>query len=144
MAAKVPEQKIADCRELYLRYGGADHARIAAGMRAKGWRGFTKRNLYARTRGGRVTPGWPERFGWDREVFTAESLRRGEERREERERRRREEKEKMGRGETASQFPSSVLPPRLSASAVETIPGSADSPLSFHAWLKTMPSAWDW
>ena len=68
MAAKVPEQKIADCRELYLRYGGAGHVRIAAEMRARGWRGFTKRNLYARTRGGRVTPGWPERFGWDREI----------------------------------------------------------------------------
>ena len=68
MAAKVPEEKIADCRELYLRYGGAGHVRIAAEMRARGWRGFTKRNLYARTRGGRVTPGWPERFGWDREI----------------------------------------------------------------------------
>lgn len=148
MAAKVPEQKIADCRELYLRYGGADHARIAAGMRAKGWQGFTKRNLYARTRGGRVTPGWPERFGWDREVFTAETQRRGEERREERERRRREEKDKVrpgGATETCSA--SFVLPQRLGVSAVETIPDSADSPgspLSFHAWLKTMPSAWDW
>ncbi|MBP9936936.1 MAG: hypothetical protein KBF52_14310, partial [Pyrinomonadaceae bacterium] len=65
MAAKVPQQKIADCRELYLRYGGEAHERIASEMRGRGWRGFTKRNLYARTRGGIVTQGWPERFGWD-------------------------------------------------------------------------------
>ncbi len=76
MAAHVPLQKIADCRELYLRYGGRGHAKIVAAMRERGWRDFTKRNLYARTRGGRVTPGWPERFGWDREMFTAETLRR--------------------------------------------------------------------
>ena len=64
MAAKIPPQKIADCRELYLRYGGQRHARIVAEMRASGWAGFTKRNLYVRTRNGRIEPGWPERFGW--------------------------------------------------------------------------------
>ncbi|MBP6003263.1 MAG: phage terminase large subunit [Pyrinomonadaceae bacterium] len=59
------QRKVEDCRGLYLRYGGVEHDRIAAEMRALGWSDFTKRNLYARTRSGRVTPGWPERFGWD-------------------------------------------------------------------------------
>ena len=73
MAASVPQQKIDDCRGLYVQFGGLDHDRIVAEMRAKGWTSFTKRNLYARTRGGRVTPGWPERFGWDGELFAAEA-----------------------------------------------------------------------
>lgn len=167
MAAKVPEQKIADCRELYLRYGGADHVRIAAAMRAKGWHGFTKRNLYARTRGGRVTPGWPERFGWDREIG------------------RQGEKEKGRRGEGVSSVKRNTsrpgpayacrrtfakestplrpvafepLKPKFNRQKArrlrrggkeeifnaETLPDSPDSPTSFHAWLKTMPSTWDW
>lgn len=140
MAAKVPEEKIADCRELYLRYGGAGHVRIAAEMRARGWRGFTKRNLYARTRGGRVTPGWPERFGWDREIG-----RQGE---KEKGRKGAWEKGSQGEEERGNAAPSPQLPfsptsssPRLGASAVKNTP---DSPVSFHAWLKTMPSAWDW
>ena len=238
MAAKVPEEKIADCRELYLRYGGAGHVRIAAEMRARGWRGFTKRNLYARTRGGRVTPGWPERFGWDREIGRQgekEKGRRGaweKGRRGERENGRRGEEERgnaaqspqlpfsptsssprlgvsavkkrpskpgsgyarrrifasestplrpaafeplkpkfnrqkarrlrrggnkegfnaetqrRGEEERGNAAPSPQLPfsptstsQRLGDSAVQSIP---DSPVSFHAWLKTMPSAWDW
>lgn len=64
MAAHVPQEKIDDCRELYIRFGGGSHASIVKEMRKRGWHGFTKRNLYARTRGGRTTPGWPERFGW--------------------------------------------------------------------------------
>ena len=148
MAAKVPEEKIADCRELYLRYGGAGHVRIAAEMRARGWRGFTKRNLYARTRGGRVTPGWPERFGWDREIGRQgekEKGRRGaweKGRRGERENGRRGEEER-GNAAESPQLPFSPTSssPRLGASAVKNTP---DSPVSFHAWLKTMPSAWDW
>lgn len=50
-------------------------------------------------------------------------------------------------GATETCSASFVLPQRLGVSAVETIPDSADSPgspLSFHAWLKTRPSAWDW
>ena len=76
MGVKVAQRKIEDCRGLYLRFGGVEHDRIAAEMRALGWSDFTKRNLYARTRGGRITPGWPERFGWDGEIFTAVAQRR--------------------------------------------------------------------
>ena len=209
MAAKVPEQKIADCRELYLRYGGAGHVRIAAEMRAKGWRGFTKRNLYARTRGGRVTPGWPERFGWDREIGRQggkQKGRRGEEEkgsRGEREKGRRRESgrvsavkrrpskpgsgyarrrtfakestplrpaafeplkpkfnrqkaRRLRRGGNEEVFTAETLPDSLdSTDSIDSIdsldspdsigsPDSPGSPISFHAWLKTMPSTWDW
>ena len=209
MAAKVPEQKIADCRELYLRYGGAGHVRIAAEMRARGWRGFTKRNLYARTRGGRVTPGWPERFGWDREIGRQggkQKGRRGEEEkgsRGEREKGRRRESgrvsavkkrpskpgsgyarrrtfasestplrpaafeplkpkfnrqkaRRLRRGGNEEVFTAETLPDSLdSTDSIDSIdsldspdsigsPDSPGSPISFHAWLKTMPSTWDW
>lgn len=66
MSAEVSQRKIDDCRGLYLKYGGKRHESIVREMRTKcGWSGFTKRNLYARTRGGVTQPGWPERFGWD-------------------------------------------------------------------------------
>ena len=193
MAAKVPEQKIADCRELYLRYGGAGHVRIAAEMRAKGWRGFTKRNLYARTRGGRVTPGWPERFGWDREIGRQGEKEKGRRRESGRvsavkkrpskpgsgyARRRtfasestplrpaafeplkpkfnRQKARRLRRGGNEEVFPAETLPDSLdSTDSIDSIdsldspdsigsPDSPGSPISFHAWLKTMPSTWDW
>ena len=66
MSAEVSQRKIDDCRGLYLKYGGKRHESIVREMRTKcGWLSFTKRNLYARTRGGVTQPGWPERFGWD-------------------------------------------------------------------------------
>ena len=66
MSAEVSQRKIDDCRGLYLKYGGKRHESIVREMRTKcGWSAFTKRNLYARTRGGVTQRGWPERFGWD-------------------------------------------------------------------------------
>ncbi len=163
MAAKVPEQKIADCRELYLRYGGADHVRIAAGMRERGWRGFTKRNLYARTRGGRVTPGWPERFGWDLELGTAEGQKRSEKRRRARSARRRAaytNRRTFARESTqTSNAALDTSRPKFNRQKAKRLrkrravrnspdsldsPDSTDSPDSFHAWLKTLPGIWDW
>jgi hypothetical protein len=59
------QQKVADCRTLYLACGGRHHDYIQAEMRALGHETFNKRCLYAdRDKQGRRTPGWPERFGW--------------------------------------------------------------------------------
>ncbi|MBK9768322.1 MAG: hypothetical protein IPP63_15630 [Chloracidobacterium sp.] len=64
MAAKVPQQKIADCRELYLRYGGEAHERIAS--RCVGVVGEGLRNaIFTPAPAAALSQGWPERFGWD-------------------------------------------------------------------------------
>jgi len=60
--------KISACRGLYVEHGGLDHDAVERGMRELGYAGFTKRSLYARTKHGVRTAGWPERFGWDGEL----------------------------------------------------------------------------
>src|SRR5262245_3488971 len=58
------QQKVADCRALYLACGGRHHEYIEREMRSLGHEKFTRRVLYARNGRGRRVPGWPERFGW--------------------------------------------------------------------------------
>ena len=59
------QQKVADCRVMYLAFGGRHHEAIEREMRALGHESFNRRVLYARNDRGKHTPGWPERFGWD-------------------------------------------------------------------------------
>lgn len=59
---------MAAVRELYLRYGGNQHRRIAAEIRAAGWPTFDRRVFGARLSDGRRQPGWAERLGWDKEL----------------------------------------------------------------------------
>jgi predicted phage terminase large subunit-like protein len=70
------QQKVADCRVLYLAFGGRHHDHIQREMRSLGHTTFNKRCLYAdRDKQGRRIPGWPERFGWK---YEGESERRSE------------------------------------------------------------------
>ncbi len=62
------QQRIEDCRELYLKYGGEDHELIEKEMRELGHRSFHRRILYRRYERGSCDTGWIERFGWDRLV----------------------------------------------------------------------------
>ncbi len=60
-----PVQMVADARELYLKYNGRQTERIEREMRGRGWP-FYRSLLYATKHTHGVTPGWPERFGWDK------------------------------------------------------------------------------
>ena len=68
-------QRIEDCRELYLKYGGENHELIEREMRAMGHHDFHRRCLYRRYERGRCDTGWIERYGWDRLVKDAEARR---------------------------------------------------------------------
>ena len=79
--------RIVDCRELYLRYGGQRHEEIEREMRELGYADFHRRVLYRRFERGRCVEGWVGRYGFNsllaerssaRNIFTAETLRRGE------------------------------------------------------------------
>ncbi|CAN5583967.1 phage terminase large subunit [soil metagenome] len=59
----VHQKMIDDARELYLKYGGRQHARIESEMRSKGWI-FNRQRLYNALHKYGVTPGWPELYGW--------------------------------------------------------------------------------
>src|SRR5437879_5521977 len=65
------QQRIEDCRELYLRHGGEDHEQIERDMRAMGHTDFHRRSLYRRFERGSSEAGWIERFGWERLVRDA-------------------------------------------------------------------------
>ncbi len=54
------QKKQADCRELFLKYGGRCHVKIEREMRERGWTDFHRRVLYAR----KGRPGWPDTLGW--------------------------------------------------------------------------------
>ena len=58
-------QRLEDCRELYLKHGGQDHELIEKEMREIGYRDFHRRNLYRRFERGTCKPGWVETYGWD-------------------------------------------------------------------------------
>ena len=60
------EQRIEDCRELYLKFGGGQHEMIEREMRTLGHRDFHRRSLYRRFERGRCRSGWIERYGWNR------------------------------------------------------------------------------
>ncbi|NOT47638.1 MAG: hypothetical protein HOP17_07795, partial [Acidobacteria bacterium] len=60
------EAMVEACRELYFKYGGREHRRIEAEMRAQGWTKFHRRYLTPRYRNGRLErPGWVDRFKWN-------------------------------------------------------------------------------
>src|SRR2546423_15159743 len=59
------QQRVEDCRTLYLAYQGRHHEEIEREMRALGHDKFCRRVLYARNDRGRRVPGWPERFRWN-------------------------------------------------------------------------------
>ncbi len=58
-------QRIEDCRELYLKHGGQNHELIEKEMRDLGYRDFHRRNLYRRFERGTCKPGWVETYGWN-------------------------------------------------------------------------------
>ncbi len=58
-------QRIEDCRELYLKYGGKRHELIEKEMRDLGYRDFHRRSMYRRFERGTCRPGWIETYGWD-------------------------------------------------------------------------------
>src|SRR5687767_12162549 len=64
-----PQQKIADCLTLYIKYGGRKHELIEREMRALGYTKFCRRSLYTRNQRGRSDPGWIERFGWKNKIM---------------------------------------------------------------------------
>src|SRR5580765_2520743 len=66
------QQRIEDCRELYLKHGGDDHEAIEREMRAMGHQDFHRRSLYRRFERGGLQAGWIERFGWNKLVRNAE------------------------------------------------------------------------
>ncbi len=57
-------QRIEDCRELYLKYGGENHELIERKMRILGHHDFHRRILYRRFERGTCKPGWIETYGW--------------------------------------------------------------------------------
>ena len=59
-------ERIQDCRELYLKYGGENHEQIEREMRAMGHRDFHRRSLYRRFERGTSRAGWIETYGWNR------------------------------------------------------------------------------
>ena len=109
-------QRIADCRELYIKYGGRHHELIEREMRGLGHTRFRRRIMYTRRERGRVLPGWIDRFGWK------ESL-------------------QSSRVPDLQSFQEAHLP----NSATLQLPNSVNSPSDdFHAWLKTQPGMWNW
>src|SRR5438445_9041464 len=66
------QQRIEDCRELYLRHGGERHELIEREMRLMGHRDFHRRSLYRRFERGTCKAGWIDRFGWERLLRDAE------------------------------------------------------------------------
>ena len=61
-------QRIEDCREIYLKYGGEQHELIEREMRALGHRDFHRRSMYRRYERGTCKEGWIGRYGWERLV----------------------------------------------------------------------------
>ena len=65
-------QKIHDCRDLYIKYGGQHHDLIEAEMRALGHEDFHRRSLYRRYERGRVRAGWIEMYTFNTHLMEAE------------------------------------------------------------------------
>ena len=66
-------QKIEDCRELYLKYGGERHEQIEREMRDLGYTDFHRRSMYRRYERGRCRSGWIDMYGWNVLVRNAKS-----------------------------------------------------------------------
>ncbi len=58
-----PKKMIDAARELYLKYGGRQHARIEREMQDLKWE-FSRRKFYSCKYKGGVTVGWPLQYGW--------------------------------------------------------------------------------
>ncbi len=58
------QQRVADCKTLFVAHHGRHHEEIERQMRGLGHATFNRRVLYARNERGRSSAGWPERFGW--------------------------------------------------------------------------------
>ena len=58
--ARVPQRKIDDLCELYIKYRGNDLTKLEGEMRERGWTGFSRRVLYPEER--RSVHGWIERL----------------------------------------------------------------------------------
>src|SRR5947207_13678288 len=71
-------QRIADCRELYLKYEGGSHELIEREMRAKGHTDFHRRSMYRRFERGRCREGWIGQFCWQGMVDREKRRRRDE------------------------------------------------------------------
>ncbi len=71
-------QRIADCRELYLKYEGGSHELIEREMRAKGHADFHRRSMYRRFERGRCREGWIGQFCWQGMVDREKRRRRDE------------------------------------------------------------------
>src|SRR5260221_12129082 len=80
------QQRIEDCRELYLKFGGEQHELIEREMRELGYHDFHRRSLYRRFERGTCKEGWIGKYGWEKLLTTvpggfystAESLGRGD------------------------------------------------------------------
>jgi predicted phage terminase large subunit-like protein len=62
------EAMVEAARRLYVKYGGCEHRRIEAEMRAAGWQTFSRRYLMDKTHpvSGERVKGWVRRFEWDK------------------------------------------------------------------------------
>ncbi|MBA2333608.1 MAG: phage terminase large subunit [Acidobacteriota bacterium] len=65
------EEQLADCRELYIKYGGRSHRKIEDEMRAKGWTKFYMRLLCSHSSKKCKKIGWIDLYGWA-ELLTKE------------------------------------------------------------------------
>lgn len=65
--ASYDPEMVEAARQLWLKYGGRQLARIESEMRAAGWK-FHKNRFYTRQIRSRTIVGWPERFGWREEL----------------------------------------------------------------------------
>ena len=60
---KIPDEMIADAKELYLKYAGRRHEQIELEMQKRGWK-FYREMLYSNRRSGKLKKGLPELYGW--------------------------------------------------------------------------------
>src|SRR5258706_8729424 len=65
------QQRIEDCRELYLKYNGEQHELIEKEMRELGYHDFHRRSLYRRFERGTCKEGWIGKYGWEELLTTA-------------------------------------------------------------------------
>ena len=136
------QQRIADCRELYLKYGGRRHEQIEREMRGLGHAKFRRRIMYTRRERGRICPGWIERFGWRSQVRSAEcGMRSGTNRQKARRVRKIAQRIRSSRLLTP-RFRSGTSHSEIPHSAFRTPQLDGD----FQAWLKRVSPGmtWDW
>src|SRR5947209_4260916 len=55
---------VADAHALFLAFGGCQHRKIEAAMRAKGYEHFSRRVFHDRLDRGKLRLGWIRKFNW--------------------------------------------------------------------------------